>query len=135
MLLTKSTLPDDRKYFLDAELDSVFHGKDKAKMEHFFTMQALTLAHANLCLISHEDEDCMKYIQKYEEKRDSVERTIEQKEAILDSMLTKEELEQTKNQLTEAREIFREQSANVAAEIKTIKEQLDNFEENYFAEL
>lgn len=134
-MLTQSNEKGDEEYSLAKELDDVFKGKEKAKTEHFYTIQALTLAHANLVLISHEDEDCMKYIEKYESKKESVQRTIEQKEAILDSMLSKEELEQTRAQLTEAREIFKEQAANVDAEIKVIREQLDHFEENYFAEL
>ena len=113
----------------------MFKGKEKAKVDHFFALQALTLAHANLVIISKEDEECQKYIEKFESKKDSVLKTIEQKEAILASMVSKEELEQTKEQLEDARAIFKEQGENIAAEIKSLKEQLDNFEDNYFADL
>lgn len=120
---------------LSKELNSVFSEKQAAKMDHFFTLGALMLAHANLVVISHEDEDCNKYIAKIEGQVESDKKEIELKHAVIESMKTKAELEEEKQQLLQAKKAFQEQDQAVNKEIADLKTRIDNFEDEYFAAL
>ena len=117
------------------ELHQIFSEKDADKTTHFYTLHALMQAHANLTIISHEDDDCYKYIEKFESQIESDKREIDLKKAVIDSMKTKEELEAEKAQLLEAQESFTRQNQRINDELRDLKRRIDNFEEEYFAQL
>jgi len=50
-------------------------------------------------------------------------------------MVTLEELEEQKTQLHESERVFSAKSAEIKEQIQTLKAKLENFEEEYFAEL
>jgi len=133
--LIRSEAAEDKQYSMVAELNKVFIEKESAKVDHFVTLHALMMAHANLVIVSRQDEDCNKYIVKFEAQRESAEKTIEQKEAIIASMVSVEELQEQKEQLHESERVFSAKSAEIKEQIHTLKAKLDGFEEGYFAEL
>jgi hypothetical protein len=49
---------------LTKDLLKAYKEKESAKMSHFYTLGALMLAHANLVIVCHEDDDCERYIEK-----------------------------------------------------------------------
>ena len=92
-------------------------------------------AHANLVILSHDDADAKRYIEKFESQIDSDRKEIELKQAVINSMKTKDELEAEKAQLLESQEAFTRQNQRITEELRDLKRKIDNFEEEYFAEL
>lgn len=84
---------------LSTDLLKIFKENESNKMDHFYTLGALMLAHAHLVIVSHEDEDCTRYIQKFEGQIESDKKEIELKHSVIASMKTKDELEEEKRQL------------------------------------
>jgi len=117
------------------ELHTIFSEKQADQTTHFYTLHALMQAHANLVIISHEDADCNRYIEKFESQIDSDRKEIELKQAVIGSMKTKDELEAEKAQLLESQEAFARQNQRITDELRELKRKIDNFEEEYFAAL
>jgi hypothetical protein len=126
--------PNDEKN-LTKDLLKFFKEKESAKMDHFYTLGALMLAHANLVIVSHEDDDCIRYIEKFNSQIDSDRREIDLKNTLIANMKTKQELEEEKSQLLASQETFTKHSLDLAKEIREVKRRIDNFEEEYFAGL
>ena len=120
---------------LKAALATTFSEKEADKASHFITLHALMQAHANLTIFSHEDEECSKVIAKLQSRIDGDLKTIELKDAVIGSMKKKEELEEEKRQLAAAHETFTQQNQRIAEELRDLRRRIDNFEEEYFAEL
>jgi len=69
--LIKSDDSQDKAFSLVAELHHVYIEKESSKVDHFITLHALMMAHSNLVIVSTQDEDCNKYIAKFEGQRES----------------------------------------------------------------
>jgi hypothetical protein len=120
---------------LTTDLLKVYKPKESSKMDHFYTLGALMLAHANLVIVSHENDDCLRYIEKFNSQIASDKKEIDLKTTLISTMKTKQELENEEKEILASQETFTRQSQYLEDEIREIKRRIDNFEGEYFAEL
>jgi hypothetical protein len=119
----------------EKELAKFYGPKEATKKAHFQNIFTLMYAHANFVKMAKFDEHEQKLIEKFEAEKDIAEKTIAQKQAIIESLNYKDQLEEQRRQLNRDLEHFESVKKDIAEQLPGLKKKFDSFEEQYFADL